>query len=168
MKKRISGGCPKTICAVLSTPGTIREAGDGIRHRRGRYQKSHHGPGNSHVKQGLARGDRRTDADKRSEGSKQRRRGNEIRIAHVDPVDFAGVIMPQLVRQQDSHQRERKRNTQQQQLRMLEKAQASPTNGSAPSEKGSRFCAYDAANSDPTASVETSVRRNSSSAGQRR
>ena len=38
----------------------------------------------------------------------------------------------------------------------------------APSEKGSRFCAYDDANSDPTASVETASDKNSSSASQRR
>jgi hypothetical protein len=93
---------------------------DGKRHHRRSDHKSRHRPRQSNVKQRPASGDRRTNANECAKSAKQSGRRNEIRIAHVDAIKFAGVIMPQLVRQQNSKQGKRKRNAKEQQLRVPE------------------------------------------------
>jgi len=96
---------------------------DGIGHRRHGEKKSDNGPGESDVEQRAARGDRRANANECAESSEKRRRGEEVRIAHVNAVKLAGEIMSQLVRQQNGEQREGKRNAEQQQPRMQERVE---------------------------------------------
>ncbi len=96
-----------------------------IRHRRSRQRKSHHRPREADVKQRAPRRNRRANSNERAERAEESRRGNEIRIAHVDAVDPAREIVPHFVRHQDRQQRERKRHAQREQLRMLERPRSS-------------------------------------------
>src|SRR5690242_7989295 len=80
--------------------------GNSVRHGRKRENKSRHWTREPHIEECLARRDWRTDSNHRAESSKQRRRGNEIRIAHIDAVDFARHVVPHFVREQNDEQRE--------------------------------------------------------------
>src|SRR5882724_4769211 len=77
---------------------------NGHRQRRYREYESHHRPRKSDVKKRLAICDYRTDSDKRAHRAEQRRKWNEIWIAGRHAVITTGKKMPQLVRQQNSHQ----------------------------------------------------------------
>ena len=118
---------PKMIAARSLARPERSSKSRSIRHRRhARTQIPPPGP-RAPRQRAPARGDRRTNANDRAKSAKQRGCGNEVRIAHVDAVDFARDVVPHFVCEQNAQQRERKRDSQQQQLRMLEGQRPSAT-----------------------------------------
>src|SRR5579859_7434562 len=114
---------PENNRGALLRPRNDFRRRDSVGHGRQREHKSGHRAREPHVEKRFASGDRRTYSNHRAESSKQRWRGNEIRIADIDAVNFARHVVPHFVREQNRQQRERKRNSHRQQSRMLERQQ---------------------------------------------
>src|ERR1700722_6397111 len=94
-----------------------------VSHQRHGNQKAGDGPGDADIEKRPTRGDGRTDSQYGPERAEQSGERNEIRVADFDAVIFAGEKMSELMGQKESEQRKRKRDAEQQQVRMLERRQ---------------------------------------------
>src|SRR5581483_8369724 len=74
--------------------------------------KSRNWAGNAYVKKNSPRAQRRSNANECTECANQARKRNEERERGVHAILHAVKIVPQFVREQDAHQRERKGQAQ--------------------------------------------------------
>ena len=164
MKRRVIGALPKINGALSSTPGTMRDVATARAIAGTAITKPATGPLRPTSKRARRVVIGEQDADERAERADERGRGNEVRIADVDAVDFAGDVVPHFIGEENTQQRERERDAGA--ATRMSSGAIIVANKSWFSENGSRFAAYDCANSAPTASVEITVSRRRTNAGQ--